>query len=123
MPAPSPIPTYIYKILHQLPPSPLPDALPLSPLDAKDGFIHLSTASQVPKTAELIFSDINILWLLKIPLKHIEANIKWEETKSGYFPHLYEERLGGDTVLDVKEVKREGDESWGTTMSREQWLV
>jgi len=45
-------PKYIYKILPLAPPEPFPAALPLSPLDAKDGFVHLSTAEQVLPTEQ-----------------------------------------------------------------------
>ena len=45
--APSPLPTYVYKILPEAPPSPLPSPYPPSELDRKDGFIHLSSAEQV----------------------------------------------------------------------------
>lgn len=47
MPAPEVLPKYVYKILDAEPASPIPEALPLSELDTADGFIHLSTASQV----------------------------------------------------------------------------
>lgn len=44
---PSPLPTYVYKILPSAPPTPLPSEYPLSELDRKDGFVHLSSATQV----------------------------------------------------------------------------
>lgn len=47
MPAPEVLPKYVYKILDVEPPSPIPEAFPPSELDKADGFIHLSTASQV----------------------------------------------------------------------------
>lgn len=40
-------PQFIYKILPEAPAEPFPAQLPLSELDAKDGFVHLSTAVQV----------------------------------------------------------------------------
>lgn len=39
-------PKYIYKIASSAPPDPIPTVYPLSELDKKDGFIHLSTAAQ-----------------------------------------------------------------------------
>lgn len=45
-PVPSPLPRYVYKIIPEAPPSPLPAEWPLSDLDRNDGFIHLSTAKQ-----------------------------------------------------------------------------
>ncbi len=61
-----PIPRFVYKIVPSQPPSPLPYSLPLSALDAQDGFIHLSDASQVAKTADLFFADFEKVWLLQL---------------------------------------------------------
>lgn len=47
MSAPTPLPTHVYKILDARPEDPLPASLPVSELDEKDGFVHLSTAAQV----------------------------------------------------------------------------
>lgn len=44
---PSPLPEFVYKIITDPPPSPIPAEYPLSDLDAQDDFIHLSTAWQV----------------------------------------------------------------------------
>lgn len=44
---PFPLPEFVYKIITDPPPSPIPAEYPLSDLDAQDGFIHLSTAWQV----------------------------------------------------------------------------
>ena len=123
MSPPFPLPTYVYKILPEAPPSPLPDALPLSPLDAKDGFIHLSTAAQVPKTAGRFFSNKCTLWLLKIPLKQIEQHVKWEEGMSDCFAHVYDHGLGKSEVIDLKSFEKGKGEDWDAVMSKEQWLV
>ena len=56
----------VFKILPSAPPSPIPATLPLSTLDKQDGFIHLSTAAQIPVTASLFFTSASELWLLKI---------------------------------------------------------
>ena len=123
MSPPFPLPTYVYKILPEPPPSPLPDALPLSPLDAKDGFIHLSTAEQVPKTAGRFFSNKCTLCLLKIPLKQIEQYVKWEEGESGCFAHVYDHGLGRSEVMGLKSFEKGKGEDWDAIMSKEQWLV
>lgn len=47
MQAPEPLPQYVYKIIPTAPPSPIPSPYPLSALDEKDGFVHLSTSWQV----------------------------------------------------------------------------
>jgi len=49
----------VYKIVPSAPPDPLPaEEYPLSELDRKDGFVHLSTAWQV--CAPLSFLSLNI---------------------------------------------------------------
>lgn len=123
MPPPSPLPKYVYKILSKIPPLPLPKALPLSPLDAKDGFIHLSTAEQTPKTAGRFFTDAANLCLLKLPLQRIEHNVKWEEGTSGCFAHLYDQGVGKDEVIDTKSMARWEEETWEEVLGKEPWLA
>ena len=122
MPAPSPLPQYVYKILPEGPADPLPSNLPKSALDAKDGFIHLSTAEQIPATASRFYSHANSLSLLKIPLDRIVENTRWEETGSGYFPHFYGAQLGRAEVVDVKEFRRGHPEQWKNVLSNDAWL-
>lgn len=119
MAAPSPLPNYLYKILPSPPPQPLPAVLPLSPLDSKDGFIHLSTAVQVPKTAARFFSDAARLWLLRIRLDTLEdskGDLKWEIAgDDGCFPHLYGAHIGIDEVEEVMEMQK-GELGWEETL-------
>lgn len=75
-------PKYIYKILPSTPPppSPLPLALPVSALDARDNFIHLSTSRQVLGTLRNFFADEDHVWMLRIPYARVEKWIKWENS-------------------------------------------
>lgn len=52
----------------------------LSELDSKDGFIHLSTARQVPKTLGRFFANVESVTLLRIELDRLAAfkRVKWE---------------------------------------------
>lgn len=86
---------YFYKILDSAPPQPLADSLPLSELDKKDGFIHLSTATQTKETADLFFSKAEKLWLLKLRVDTLknDGNIQWNPDVSGC-PHLHDSRQG-----------------------------
>jgi uncharacterized protein (DUF952 family) len=43
------LPTFLYKIIPNAPPHPIPEEYPLSELDTQSGFVHLSEASQVSK--------------------------------------------------------------------------
>lgn len=117
-----PLPKYVYKILPEAPPNPLPASLPLSVMDAQDGFIHLSTAAQTSATAGRFFSASEKLWVLKIPLKQIESNVKWEEGKSGCFPHLYEADLGQMEVENTKAFMRGEGDDWTVILDKDEWL-
>lgn len=139
MTAPVSPPTYLYKIVPSStpPPTPLPEALPLSPLDKKDGFIHLSTSSQLLTTLSKFFASDTSVYLLRIPYSRIGNFIVWEsvsgeaaagewdwksaEGKANY-PHVYSNgpeefacgrgiRLGKEEVEKVGEWKRNG-EAW-----------
>ena len=75
------VPTFVYKIIPSdvPPPSPLPEILPPSDLDKKDGFIHLSTANQILGTLRLIFADEARVYVLRISYDKVKESIKWEE--------------------------------------------
>ena len=123
MPAPSLLPQFVYKILPEAPQIPLLDSLPLSELDAKDGFIHLSTAKQAPATAGRFYSMVSSLWLLKIPLDRIENNVKWEDSGDSCFPHVYGPMPGKAEVSDVRDFRKGEGEDWASKLENDQWLV
>lgn len=122
MPPPSPLPTYLYKILPTAPPTPLPERLPLSDLDRTDGYIHLSTSEQVPGTADKWFNEYTELWVLKIRYEALVggtdgtgevksgAEIRWEEVGRGVFAHYYGADLGRGNVVGVERVEK--GEGW-----------
>ncbi|KAG0699509.1 hypothetical protein DFH29DRAFT_936431 [Suillus ampliporus] len=128
-------PTYIYKLIPSsaTPPNPLPDQLPVSDLDQTSGFIHLSTALQVPKTLKFFFKDDVRVYILRIPYDPIEKDIKWEDPKAevcgprggeGMFPHLYNEfKLGKDEVESVQSWEK-GPDGWDSALQEaEAWLA
>jgi len=101
-------PKYVYKILPEAPPSPTPHTLPLSSLDAKDGFIHLSDAHQVSITADLFFGSSTKLWILKISSLAVkeegtDAELRWADGLPGCV-HLHgkDARLGTGIVIEVR---------------------
>lgn len=122
MPPPTPVPEYVYKILPEAPPDPLPARLPLSAYDAQDGFIHLSTAAQTPATAGRFYSASEKLWVLKMPLKQIESNVKWEKAESGCFAHLYGADLGRMEVESMKAFVRGEGHDWTAMLEKDEWL-
>lgn len=135
--APSPLPAYIYKIvpISTPPADPVPAELPISPLDTKDGFVHLSTANQVPATASRFFSSDLELYLLKVDYGKAAGGgqIKWEKAPSGVgiFPHFYWTESGGkpfgsEQVAEVRKWTRKEGEDWVDALARGEaavWLV
>nr|OQO27485.1 hypothetical protein B0A51_06200 [Rachicladosporium sp. CCFEE 5018] len=103
-----------YKILDDAPPKPLPRTLPLSPLDARDDFIHLSVASQIPITAGKFFSTSSNLWVLKIQREKLVGRFEFPPPYGEACPHLHdsEEGLGSNNVVDVIEMRRAATGEW-----------
>ncbi len=58
--------------------------------DARDGFIHFSTAGQLAGTAEKYFRDKPDLVLVAIAADRLGKDLRWEPSRGGQlFPHLY----------------------------------
>ena len=67
--------------------------LVITDLDQKDGFIHLSSASQLNVTLALYFSQEEQVVLLQIKESEIAQDLTYEisEKRGGQFAHLYGE--------------------------------
>ena len=60
--------------------------------DLRDGFIHFSTAAQVPDTAAKFFAAQSDLIIAAIDVAALGPALKWEPSRGGaLFPHLYAE--------------------------------
>ncbi|KAM0722641.1 hypothetical protein Q7P37_002082 [Cladosporium fusiforme] len=107
-------PTFWYKILDEAPPSPLPDTLPATALDANDGFIHLSTASQIPITAGLFFSTFERIWVLKLQRENIDGRVEYPPELGKSCPHIHDSQkgLGKHNVESVIELRRGEGQKW-----------
>ncbi|KAI9457698.1 hypothetical protein HD554DRAFT_2141885 [Boletus coccyginus] len=136
-------PTYIYKLVPYTNPVPLdraalPTALPVSEIDQSSGFIHLSTAIQIPGTLACFFKSDPQVYVLRLPYEPLEAagQIQWESPEGhvcgprpgeGLFPHLYNAlKLGRDEVESVRVLER-GEGGWKEAIERDgefkAWLV
>lgn len=63
-----------------------------SPLDLQDGFIHLSSDSQVVETAAKHFAGQADLLLLTVDGAALGSSLRWEPSRGGaLFPHVYGE--------------------------------
>ena len=77
--------------------------------DARDGYIHFSTASQVKETAAKHFAGVSDLLLIAIDAGRLGAALRWEPAREGaLFPHLYGE-LPLACVLWVKPLPLAAD--------------
>ena len=63
-----------------------------SPADLRDGFIHFSTAAQLPETVARHFAGERDLVLVAVAAAALGDALKWEPSRGGaLFPHLYGE--------------------------------
>jgi uncharacterized protein (DUF952 family) len=61
-----------------------------APADARDGFIHLSTAAQIAETAAKHFAGLRDLMLVAVDAEALGPQLQWEGSRGGdLFPHLY----------------------------------
>jgi uncharacterized protein (DUF952 family) len=68
--------------------------------DVRDGYVHLSTAPQVPETLARHFEGEEGLWILEIEEAALGSDLRWEPARDGDpFPHLYR-------ALELRDVQR-----------------
>lgn len=61
-----------------------------SSADKRDGFIHFSSAAQLPETADKHFAHQTGLILVAVDGEALIGRLKWEPSRRGeLFPHLY----------------------------------
>ncbi|MEQ9315011.1 MAG: DUF952 domain-containing protein [Henriciella sp.] len=59
-------------------------------LDARDGYVHLSSEQQVGETLALHYAGQSGVHLYEYAVERLGGNVKWEESRGGQlFPHLY----------------------------------
>ncbi|RJE88263.1 DUF952 domain-containing protein [Paracoccus onubensis] len=72
---------------------------PGAPVDITDGFVHFSTAAQLPGTLAKHFANEIGLTLLACDSLAMEADLKWEPSRGGdLFPHLYRPLASSDIL-------------------------
>lgn len=79
--------------------------------DVRDGFIHFSTAAQVPETLRKHYFGQRALFLVEIDGDALGAELRWERSRNDeLFPHLYGE-LDLGAVLSVINLNMRSDGS------------
>lgn len=85
------------------------DAFAGAPVDIADGYIHLSTVSQLTETVDKHFTGQHDLWVAAIDLDALGDAVRWEESRGGQlFPHIYG-RMPLDVVIAYSPLERDGD--------------
>ena len=84
----------------------------ITDLDKRDGFIHLSTASQLATTLSFYFQESEEVILLQLDLDKINKDkLLYEEPypnegkRKSPFPHLYSELIT-DQIANIWTIKR-----------------
>jgi uncharacterized protein (DUF952 family) len=79
--------------------------------DARDGYIHFSTAAQVAETARKFFAGQTGLFLIEVDVDALGAALRWERSRNDeLFPHLYGE-LDLGAVNAVQDLPSRADGS------------
>lgn len=92
MQTPDTAPEFIYKIATEaaFAPARLSGRFTGMPVDAADGYMHFSTASQLSETLRLHFAGQAGLVLLCVRSAALGEHLVWEPSRGGQlFPHLY----------------------------------
>ena len=78
--------------------------------DARDGYIHFSTAAQVAETARKFFTGQSGLFLIEVDADALGAALRWERSRNDeLFPHLYGELdLGAVTAVHQLHTRADG---------------
>lgn len=77
--------------------------------DARDGFIHFSTASQLRETARKHFLGQRGLFLVEVDADMLGETLRWERSRNDeLFPHLYAE-LDLAAVISVQNLHTRSD--------------
>jgi uncharacterized protein (DUF952 family) len=77
--------------------------------DLRDGFIHFSTASQVPETARRHFFGQRALFLIEVDGDALGEKLRWERSRNEeLFPHLYGE-LDLGAVISIMNLNVRSD--------------
>jgi uncharacterized protein (DUF952 family) len=78
--------------------------------DRADGFLHFSTASQLPETLRLYYAGRDDLMLVAVDAGALGAALKWEHSQSRDedFPHLYA-ALSCDAIKWARPIAKDAE--------------
>ncbi|MHA6722842.1 DUF952 domain-containing protein [Sphingomonas sp. RS2018] len=80
-----------------------------APVDLADGYIHLSTATQLTETVDKHFAGQDDLHVVAVDLDALGDAVRWEESRGRQlFPHIYA-ALPLSAVIAYGPLERDGD--------------
>ena len=81
--------------------------------DKADGFLHFSTATQLPETLRLYYAGQDDLMLVAVDAGALGAALKWEHSSSRGedFPHLYAP-LSCEAIKWARPIAKDADETF-----------
>ena len=100
----------VFKIIPRAEWAEITDAYEGSAHDRADGFLHFSTAAQLPETLRRYYTGQNDLMLVAVDASKVGNALKWEHAPSRGedFPHLYGVLLTS-AVLWVKPIAKDAN--------------
>ncbi len=79
-----------------------------APVDLADGYIHLSTSSQVTETVDRHFAGQAGLVIAAVDLAVLGDSVRWEPSRNGQlFPHVYGALTMAAVVAQMKLARKE----------------
>ena len=77
-----------------------------SPVDLKDGFIHLSSKNQVSGVISRYYNNESKVYVYKFRSSDYQKNLKWEysERSKEHYPHIYNDSLLLKNLVEVEEI-------------------
>jgi uncharacterized protein (DUF952 family) len=100
---------FIYKICHEAEWAQVENVYAGSAKDKEDGFIHFSTAEQLPGTLNKYYAGMSDLVLLAVDPAPLGDALRFEPSRDGaLFPHLYA-TLPLRSVKWARAIKRNPD--------------
>lgn len=80
----------------------------VSEADLRDGYLHCSSADQVPGTLAKWYSTLDSVMVVTVDTDRLRSEVKWEPNAVGeLFPHVYGS-IAPDAVADLVKLRRDG---------------
>ena len=84
----------------------------IEPSLAGEGFIHMSaTADQVTWVANRFYREVVDLVVLIVDQDRLTAEVRYDLTPDGLFPHLYGP-LDREAIVSIEPLRRDAHDNW-----------